>query len=58
MDWVAGEQIGIASTSYNGREGEKRTILAIDRTDPSKPVITLDEALEFKHFAATETFGS
>jgi len=52
VDWVAGEQIAIAATSYNGREGEKRTIKSIDKTtDPNKPVITLEQALEFKHFA-------
>jgi hypothetical protein len=26
VDWVAGEQIAIAATSFNGREGEKRII--------------------------------
>jgi cell migration-inducing and hyaluronan-binding protein len=58
VDWVAGEQIAIASTGYNGREGEKKTIKSIDKTNANKPVITLDSPLEFKHFAATETYGS
>ena len=26
VDWEAGEQIAIAATGYDGREGEKRTI--------------------------------
>jgi len=51
VDWVAGEQIAIAATSYKGREGEKRTIKSIDKTNVNTPVITLDLALDFKHFA-------
>lgn len=57
VDWAAGEEVAIASTSYNGREGEKRTIVSVDRTNPGKPILTLDEPLNFKHFAAIETFG-
>ena len=51
VDWVAGEEIAIAATGFNGREGEKRTIKAIDKTNPDIPVVTLDAALDFKHFA-------
>jgi hypothetical protein len=50
VDWVAGEMIAIASTSYDGREGEHRTILSVDST---KKILTLDQALDFKHFAET-----
>jgi len=57
VDWVAGEQIAIASTSYNGREGEQRTIKSIDKTNPNIPVITLDRPLDYKHFAKTEWYG-
>jgi hypothetical protein len=32
-------------------------IASVDRTDSDKPIITLDQPLDFKHFAATETFG-
>jgi hypothetical protein len=39
VDWVAGEMIAIASTSYAPREGEHRTILSIDA---DKRTITLD----------------
>lgn len=42
VDWQVGEQIAIAATSYEGREGEKRTIKSIDNTNSDKPVITLD----------------
>jgi hypothetical protein len=53
VDWMVGEQISIAPTSYEAREAEPRYITAIDRTDPHYPVLTLDRPLEFKHFAAT-----
>ena len=58
IDWQVGELIGIASTSYEGREGEKRTIVSIDRTVVDKPVITLDKPLEYEHIGAIETYGS
>lgn len=32
-------------------------IKEIDNSNPSKPIITLDSALKFKHFAETQTFG-
>jgi hypothetical protein len=51
VDWVAGEEIAIASTSYQGREAEKRTIASIDKTNPDLPVITLAEPLNYKHFS-------
>jgi cell migration-inducing and hyaluronan-binding protein len=57
VDWVAGEQIAIASTSFSGREGEQRTIKSIDNTNPNVPVLTLDRPLEYKHFAKTEWYG-
>jgi len=50
--------VGIAATSYVGREGEKRTITKIDISDPNKPILTLDEALEFRHYAETYEVGT
>ena len=58
VDWQVGEEISIAPTSYEAREAERRTISAIDNSNPAKPVITLDKALDYKHFAETQTFGS
>jgi hypothetical protein len=55
VDWQVGELIAIASTSFDGREGEQRIIAAIDST---RKVITLDRKLDFKHFAATQTYGN
>jgi len=58
VDWKVGERIVIAPTSYNNFEAEERTIIAIDNTDPQKPVITIDTPFEFKHFAARQEFGT
>jgi hypothetical protein len=33
-----GELIAVAATTTVGREGEERTITAIDRSNPDKPV--------------------
>jgi hypothetical protein len=39
-------------------EAEEKTIVSVDNTNPLKPIITLDSPLKFKHYAATETYGS
>lgn len=57
VDWVAGEEIAIAATSYNGREGEQRRIVSVDNTNAANPVLTLDEPLDFKHFAMIQYYG-
>ena len=57
VDWQEGEEISIASTSYQAREAEKRMIIKVDRTNPDKPVLTLDQPLVNRHYAATETYG-
>jgi hypothetical protein len=33
-------------------------ITAIDRTNPDRPILTLDSPLTYKHFAETQTFDS
>jgi hypothetical protein len=48
VDWQVGETIAIAPTSFNPREGEHRTILAVA---DDKKTITLDMPLDYKHFA-------
>jgi hypothetical protein len=58
VDWKAGEFIAIASTSFEGRDAEKREIKSVDNSNPDKPVIELTEALESKHFAALEKVGT
>lgn len=58
VDWVVGEEIGIASSSFEGRQAEKRKITAIDKTTASAPVLTLDKPLEYKHYGDLQTFGT
>lgn len=58
VDWKVGEEIVIAPTGYFNFEAEQRTIIAVDRTNPSKPILTLDKPLEFQHFAAIQRFGA
>ena len=56
LDWEVGSQIVIASTDFVGSHAEKRTITSITDRD-TKPVIGLDSALTYKHFAGIDTFG-
>jgi hypothetical protein len=59
VNWVVGDEISVASTSYNGREGERRYITDIDSTtNPDKPVLTLDRPLEFRHYAEDYEVGT
>jgi len=58
FNWVAGDEIAIASTSYNGREGERRFIKEIDNSDPTKPILHLTEPLEFRHYAEDYQVGT
>ena len=51
VDWKIGERIVVAPTSYYNYEAEEVTIVSIDRTNPNKPIITIDAPLQFKHFA-------
>jgi len=57
VDWQVGEEIAIAPTTFESRDAEQKKIVAIDRTNPNKPVITLDSKLTTKRFAETQTFG-
>jgi len=45
VNWVVGDQISIASTSYNPREGERAFIKEIDRTNPDLPILHLEAPL-------------
>jgi hypothetical protein len=58
VDWQVGELVGIAPTGYERTEAEKRTITAIDRSNPDKPILILDKALNHRHFAETEICDS
>lgn len=58
VDWKAGEVIVIAPTSYQSTEAEERTIVSVDNTDPSRPVLTLDSPLLYQHFSGVQTFSN
>lgn len=60
FDWAVGEQIVIASTSYDKNQAEVRIITAVsyDALDASKPLLTLDRPLVYNHYANTETYGT
>ena len=58
VDWVAGDVIVIASSDYEARHAEKRTITAVDNTTPSNPVVSFADALLYKHYVAIDTYGA
>ncbi len=49
--WMAGDEIVLASTDYNPRQAERRTIASINGN-----TLTLDEPLQYMHFGEI-TFG-
>ena len=53
VDWRVGEEIVVASSSFNHRHAEQRTITAI-----SGKTITVDSPFNYKHFAGVETYGN
>ena len=55
VDWVAGEEIVITSSSYEHSEAERRTIASISN---NKKEITLTKPLKYRHSSGYETFGS
>jgi len=58
VNWAIGDEISIASTSYVGREGERRTITEIDKSDSTKPILRFAEPLEFRHYAEDYQVGT
>lgn len=53
---MIGEEIIIASTSFDSRETEQRTITARAGT-AANPVFTLDRPLMYNHYAGVENYG-
>ena len=58
VDWQVGETIIIAPTDYDPTHAEQRVIVAIDNTNPTNPVITIDSPLEFTHYSDIEYYGT
>jgi hypothetical protein len=57
FDWKVGEQIVIASTDFEGKHAETRTISAVRDGDKTNPIIEFEEGLRYKHYAGSETYG-
>ena len=65
VDWKVNDQIAIATTDLDGREGETRLITGVSYTPNGGLTtggfdsrITLSAALSYEHIAITETHGS
>ena len=50
LDWLAGERIVIASSDFDGRHAEERTIVSVSNSNKN-PIIVFDEPLEYDHMA-------
>lgn len=48
----------IAPSGYDNSEVDELTIVSVDRTNPNKPIITVDRPLTFKHYAGIQNFGT
>src|SRR5579863_2313792 len=49
-DWKAGEEIVLASTDFDPRQAERRTIAAVHANANGGNTITLDKKLDYMHF--------
>lgn len=57
LNWEVGDTIVIASSSYDYSEEEVRTITNVNNTG-SQTVLTLDAALDHRHYGEIETYGN
>ena len=56
VNWEVGDEIVVASSSFEPSEAERRTITAIDRTNVNNPVISFTTSLEYGHYGGVETY--
>lgn len=54
VDWVPGERIVIASTSFDRDEAEEKTITFVSFDGKT---IMVTEPFQYRHFAAVETYN-
>ena len=57
VNWQVGDQIVIASSSYDYMEEDVRTITAIVDNGTGTSTLTLDEALDYRHYGEIEVYG-
>jgi hypothetical protein len=61
VDWAIGDELVLAPTDYDAQHAEKVVVAAVSVSgsgDSAISTITLTDALEFRHFAGTETHSS
>ena len=52
VDWVAGEEIVVASTDFDHNHAERRTITSVSGT-----TVTVSEQFAYQHVSVTETYS-
>ena len=57
VDWQEGDQIVVASSSYDYKEEDVRVITAILDNGDGTTSLTLDSPLTYRHYGAIETYG-
>ena len=57
VNWEVGDQIVMASSSYDYTEEDVRTITAIIANGDGTSSLTLDEALTYRHYGEIEVYG-
>jgi hypothetical protein len=57
VNWEVGDQIVIASSSYDYTNEDVRTITAIVDNGDGTSRLTLDEALDYRHYGEIEVYG-
>ncbi|MEM9102563.1 MAG: G8 domain-containing protein [Pseudomonadota bacterium] len=58
LNWQVGDEIVVASSSYNYRDEEVRKIKAIERLDLDTTRLILDFPLKNRHYGQIETYGT
>lgn len=57
LDWANGDQIVIASSSYDYTEEEVRTVVNVSNNLDGTSTLTLDSALNHRHYGAIESYS-
>lgn len=57
VNWEVGDQIVIASSSYNYKEQDVRTITGISDNGDDTSTLTLNKPLTYRHYGESKTYG-
>ena len=59
VNWTAGDEIVIASSSYDYRKEDVRRITGVQHnTEEGTVTLTLDQSLDYDHYGEVETYGT